>query len=323
MGYPRAVERQAELSEKIRKQAYEAKPPIDGDTPLVETDLDEHHEDPPPDETDYKALYEEEKQRRTTLEGKYNAEVPDLIRSNKELAGQVADFRTDLSALRAEREKQPPPPEPDEAEYQALSTQFQDEPLTKLTKMELRREIKSRDTKIEKLEDRLAKLESRSSSVERRVERTEGQGFEQAMDQLVDKRGNWRVMNKQGSEFLQWAASDLIAGHPRYDLMMASYNKGDFKAVSEHFNEFIKIKNPGKPHEIPADEENLGLPKPGEHGKPPVDKTQEDKKPITRSFVKTTLKDIALGRYRNNPKERQRLSALIDDKQSKNLIVDG
>jgi hypothetical protein len=328
MAIPSAVARQAELSERIRKQAYEGKPSVDPseETPPVETDPEERHEEHPEErheEPDYRVLYEEEKQRRLTLEGKYNAEVSFLTQSSKEFAAQVADLKADISELRAEKRKEPPQPEPDEAEYQSLVTQFQDEPLTKLTKMEMRREIKTRDAKISTLEDRLSKLETRSVSVERRVERTEGQGFDQAMDQFVDKRGDWRAMNKQGSEFLQWAANRMISGHPAYDLMMGSYRKSDFKAVAEHFNDFIKEKNPKKPQDTPNDEESLGLPKPGAGGKPPANKGQEDKKPITRSFVKETHKAIALGAYKNNPKEKARLLALMDDKMSKGLIIDG
>jgi len=161
--------------------------------------------------------------------------------------------------------------------------------------------------------------------VTRRVEKTEGQGFEKEMDTLVDKRGNWRLMNAPGSEFLKWAGTKKIAGHFRYDLMMASYRGEDYPAVAEHFNAFIAEKNPPKKDtELEIEEENLGLPKPGSHGKPPVDGQKlEDKKTITRSFVKKTMKDIAVRKYANDPKEKARLIAMIDDKTAKGLIVDG
>ena len=323
MGIPSAVARQAELSEEIRKQAYEKKPieekPVE--TEQVETQPEEVPEEKPivekPPEDDWKS-------RHDRLYGQYS----EVIAINKGLAEDSANLRAEISTLRAEmnalKTKEPPPPEPDEAEYTSLKEQFPE--VSKMNEIQLKREISKRDQKIGSLEERLAKLETGVSTVTRRVERTEGQGFEQQMDALVDKRGNWRQMNAPGSEFLKWTGTEMIHGHPRYDLMMSSYNRGDFKAVSEHFNDFIAMKNPpqrGKEVVIEG-EENLGLPRPGSHGKPPVDDKAEDKKTITRSFVKKTLTDIALRKkYLNNPKEAERLKAYINDKTAKGLIVDG
>jgi hypothetical protein len=322
MGIPSAVARQAELSEQIRKEAYEKKPKEELETDPLETPPIEEEppiEEPPVKGPDYQALYEEEKQRRMTLEGKYNSEIPDLIQSNRAFAEQIADLKTEISGL---KKKEPPLPEPDEAEFAALQEQFPE--VTKLTAIQLRREISKKDQKILLLEGRLEKLEAGVTTVTRRVERTEGQGFEKEMDTLVDKRGNWRQMNTPGSEFLKWVGTEMIHGHSRYDLMTSSYQRQDFKAVASHFNDFIAMKNPKKKEEV-EEEENLGLPKPGSHGRPPVDdKKLEDKKTITRSFVAKTLKDIALKqKYKNDPKEAKRLQALIDDKQAKGLIVDG
>ena len=313
MGYPSAVERQLEVAERIRKQAYEGTPPED--TSPIDTPPEERHEAPP--EPDYKKLYEEEKQRRMTLEGKYNAEVPELARSNRLLADQLADLKADISALRAERRE--PPPKPDEDDI-AFDEQFPE--VSKAMNKRIGRELSKRDTEIRTLREENAQLRSGISTVERRVERTEGAGFDEAMDRLV-KDGDWRSMNSNGSEFLRWCNSEKVAGHSRYALMKASYDAGDYVAVASHFNDYIKAKNPGRPAEEPNDKENVGLPKPGSAATPPKGAIPEDKKPITRSFVKVTLKDIALGKYKNNPKRRKELEDMINDKQAKGLIIDG
>jgi len=326
MGMPAAVLRQAELAEKIRKEAYENQPPEDPsrETPPIETP-DPDPEPPANEGLDYKALYEEEKQRRLTLEGKYNSEVPELIRQNKALADDLTTIKVEISSLKAEKGKVPEPavPDPDEGELESLREQYPE--VAKMSEIQLRRVLKERDKKIASLEERLNKIESGFTSVERRVQKTEVDGFSKEMDRLVDKRGSWREMNTQGSEFLRWANVNMIAGHSRYDLMMSSYAKGDFKAVAEHFNEFIKVKNPGTAQEIPDDEGNLGLPKPNSGGgTPPKDKTAEDKKkPITRSYVKKTLTDIAVGKYKKDPKKEAQLKAEIDEKAAKGLIIDG
>jgi hypothetical protein len=318
MGTPSVVTRQAELSERIRKEAYEKKPTEEVVETIVETPPIEEPIIEKPPEDDWKAKHDK-------LYGQYS----EVIAINKGLAEDSANLRTDISTLRAEINalkitKEPPLPEPDEAEFTSLKEQFPE--VSKLSEIQLRREISKRDQKIGLLEERLGKLEAGVSTVTRRVERTEGQEFEKEMDTFVDKRGNWRQMNAPGSEFLKWCGTEKIHGHIRYDLMMASYQRGNFPAVSGHFNDFIAMKNPKKKgeEEIIEGEENLGLPKPGTGGKPPKDdKALEDKKTITRSFVKNTLKDIALRKYRSNPKEEKRLKDLIDDKTAKGLIIDG
>jgi hypothetical protein len=330
MGTPSVVQRQAEISERIRKEAYEVKPTDKVDTDIIET------LSPEEEEAEKQRLDDEAEKERLAKEvdwkGKHDAlygQYSEIVSINKALAEESANLRADISVLRTElnalKTKEPPPPEPDEAEFTSLQEQFPE--VTKLSAIQLRREISKRDTKISLLEERLGKLEAGVSTVTRRVEKTEGQGFEKEMDTLVDKRGNWKQMNTPGSEFLKWVGTERIHGHLRYDLMTSSYQRGDFPAVAEHFNDFIAMKNPPKKkneEEIVEGEENLGLPKPGSSFKPPKDdKALEDKRTITRTFVKNTLKDIALRKYRSNPKEAERLKKLIDDKTAKGLIVDG
>lgn len=329
MAIPSAVERQAELSEKIRKDAYEKKPieekPVE--TGQVETLS-------PEEEAEKQRLAQEEAERQRLAnqedwKGKHDrlyGQYSDVIAINKSLAEDSANLRTEISTLRTEinaLKKEPPSPEPDEAEFTSLKEQFPE--VSKMNEIQLKREISKRDQKIGSLEERLAKLESGVDTVSRRVAKTEGQGFEQQMDTLVDKRGNWRQMNSPGSEFLKWVGREKVAGHFRGALMESSYNQGDFVAVAGHFNDFITMKNPPKKgNEEVIEDENLGLPRPTSHGKPPVDdKVAEDKKTITSSFVKKTMKDIATRKYENNPKEKARLIALMDDKTAKGLIVPG
>jgi hypothetical protein len=318
MAIPSVVARQAEISEQIRKDAYEKKPT---EEEAVETVI----ETPPIEEPIEKPPEDDWKGKHDRLYGQYS----EVIAINKGLAEDSANLRTEISSLRAEinalkTTKEPPPPEPgpDEEEL-SLTEQFPE--VSKLTDKKVKREIEKRDRTIAELRRDVEVLKTGVTTVSKRVERTEGQGFEREMDTLVDKRGNWRQMNTPGSEFLKWCGTEKIHGHFRYDLMIASYQREDFPAVAEHFNDFIAMKNPKKKgEEIIEGEENLGLPKPGTGGKPPKDdKALEDKKPITRTFVKNTLKDIALRKYKNNPKEAERLKKLIDDKQAKGLIIDG
>lgn len=321
MTIPGVVARQAELSEQIRKEAYEKKPTEE----KVETDL---LETPPIEEPEKKPPVEEPpKEDWKTIHDKLYGQYAEVIAINKGLAEETANLRSKISDLRAEtnalKAKEPTQPEPDEQEFASLKEQFPE--VSKMNEIQLKREISKRDKNISALEERLGKLEAGVTTVTRRVDRTEGQGFEQQMDTLTDKRGNWRQMNAPGSEFLKWCGTEMSHGHSRYDLMMSSFQRGDFRAVAGHFNDFVAMKNPPKKgKEEVIEEENVGLPRPGSHGKPPEDKNQiDDKKTITRSFVKNTLKDIALRKYKNNPKEEKRLKDLIDDKTGRGLIIDG
>jgi len=365
MAIPRNVARQGERAEAIRKKVYEeGKTPQDlgvktqdppGEAPPKETEtppipagdpnLEPGKETPPAE--DYKKKYEEALHQINVLKGKIDSEVPDLVSTNREMAGQIAHLQATISDLQTKISKPAEPPAPEKADPQEASDLklYQDN-YPEIYRGQLI--VMKQWVKSDEFNDMVSNIvsevvtrdvEPRVSSVEKEVKTSKEETFATKLDRLVkDENGNpcWRQINDD-KEFTAWLKTIKHGGFTDFELLRAALSRGDAEGVAEFFIDWMKFKKPAATppkKETPIEdgketapiEEDVALApaRPGSGTPPRQPGNSEDKpKTFTRSFVKKFHTDVALGRYKNKPKEKAKITAEIDDAMAKGLIVNG
>src|SRR3989304_3970444 len=350
MAIPRNVARQGERAEAIRKKVYEEgktpaelgikadpppgeAPPKETETPIPAGDNIEPGKGTPPAE-DYKTKYEEALHQINTLKGKLDSEVPDLVSVNRMQAGQIAELQGMVSDLQTKVNKpaeEPTPATPDPQEAEDLKIYENNYPEIRRGQLIVMRNwVKSEEFKAVVH----STVEPRVASVEKDVKTSKEETFATKLDRLVkDENGNpcWRQINDD-KEFTARLKTQKRGGTSDFELLRVALSRGDADGVAEFFTDWQKFKKPATPPAKnggdgkPVVEEDLSLApaKPG-RGQPPKKPGDGEDKPktFTRSFVKKYHTDVALGRYKNRPKDRERIKAEIDEAMSKGLIVNG
>jgi len=358
MAIPKNVAKQGDRAEQIRKKVYEEgktpealgvkTQPAPGEAPPIETPIppgdkiELGKETPPPE--DYKKKYEDALHQVDVLKGKIDSEVPDLVSTNRMMAGQIATLQSTISDLQVKINKpvEEPAVIPDPQETQDLQSYKDSYPeIHRGQLIVMKQWVKSDEFKgmVSSIVDEVinSTMEPRVASMEKDVKKSVEETFTGKLDRLVkDENGNpcWRQINDD-KEFTAWLKTEKYGGFTKFGLLRDTLSRGDADAVAEFFNDWQALKKtPGKPpkeekpidgEEKPAgDDEGLAPPKPG--GAQSLKKPGDgDGKPKTfaRSFVKKFHTDVALGRYKNKPKERDKLNFEIEEAMTKGLIVNG
>jgi len=355
MAIPRNVARQGERAETIRKKVYEEgktpqelglespppigeAPPIEPDPTILPGDNIKPGEEVPPPAEDFKTKYEEALHQVSVLKGKIDSEVPDLVSTNRTMAGQIANLQTTISDLQAKINKAAEEPvisKPDPKEIEELQSYQDNYPeIHRGQIIVMRQWVKSDEFKgmVSSIVDEVVNstMEPRVASVEKNVKKTAEETFEGKLDGLIkdgDGKSCWRKINDD-PEFVTWLKNQKYGGFTKLELLRGALSRGDVDSVAEFFNEWLKrktspVKTPKEepPIETPIDDETLAPNRPGGGQLPKVSGGDGKPKTFTRSFVKKFHTDVALGRYKNKPKDRARISAEIDEAMSKGLIV--
>jgi len=362
MAIPRNVARQGERAEAIRKKVYEEgktpqelgvktqdppgeAPPKETETPIPPGEkIEPGKETPPPGDDGFKAKYEEALHQINVLKGKIDSEVPDLISINRTMAGQIAELQSTISDLQTKIQKPAEEPvvvKPDPQETADLQTYKDSYPeIHRGQLIVMKQWIKSDEFKgmVSSIVDEVIQgtVEPRVASVEKDVRKSAEETFAGKLDRLVkDESGIpcWRQINDD-KEFTNWLKTEKYGGFTKFELLRGALTKSDADAVAEFFTDWQKLKKsasaPPKGEESvggnkPVEgDEALAPPKPG-GGAPPKKPGEGDDKPktFTRSFVKKFHTDVALGRYKNKPKDRERITAEINEAMAKGLIFNG
>lgn len=358
MAIPRNVQRQGDRAEQIRKKVYEdgktpkelgvkaTPPPGEAPTEEPETPIIQAIEDPgketPPGE-DFKVKYEEALHQIEVLKGKLNSEVPDMVSVNREMAGRLAELQTTVSELQAKL-REPVKEEPtvereDPTEVKDLKDFSDAYPeIYRGTMILLKQWPKSQEfkTMVTGIVSDVFKrdVEPRVSTVEKDVKKAGEETFASKLDRLVkDETGKpvWRAINDD-PEFVKTLKNKIYRGVSDFELLRAALGRGDAETVAGFFNDFLEAKKPAAkpPKEIVddnkpvVDDESLAPSRPG--AATPVKKAGDGdgkKLTFTRSFIKKFHTDVALGRYKNKPKERLKITADIDKAMDEGRIVNG
>ena len=361
MAIPRNVAKQGERAELIRKKVYEEgktpqelgvktqlppgeAPPKETETPIPPGDNIEPGKETPPPDDGYKVKYEEALHQVNVLKGKIDSEVPDLVSINRSMAGQIAELQTTVSDLQSKFHKPAEDPavaKPDPQEAQDLQT-YQDAypEIHRGQLIVMKQWVKSDEFKgmVSSIVDEVIQgtVEPRVASVEKDVKKSAEETFTGKLDRLVkDENGIpcWRQINDD-KEFTTRLKTQKRGGISDFELLRAALERGDADGVAEFFTDWQKFKKPvGQPPKVetPIGEEKpvegdeaLAPSRPG-GGTPPKKPGDGDGKPktFTRFFVKKFHTDVALGRYKNKPKDREKITAEINEAMTKGLIVNG
>ncbi len=358
MAIPRQVASQGESAEKIRKGVYEeGKTPEDiglkvaspGEAPVTDPPIPGKGDPPDPNKgkdslmDDYKKKYEDLQHQFDVLKGKNDSEVPELVSVNRMMAGQMTALQTQISELQSKLkpadETTLSKPDPKQAEdLQSFTDNYPE--IERGVGAYMKRWATSDEFRgmVKTVVEEVVKgVSTRVEQVEKRVEKSAEDTFGEKLDRLVkDDKGNpvWRQIN-DNPEFTKYLKDKKYHGVSDFDLLRNALARGDAESVAEFFNEHLASKKPpvtkpdNKPIEgdplkkiVSADDEALAPPKPGAGGKPKAGGDDKDEdKPITRTFVAKFHTDVALGRYKNRPKDRDAINAKINNAMTKGLIV--
>ena len=357
MAVSRQAQRMADKAERIRKGVYEegktleelrVAPAISSEAPVTESPIPASTDPPPAREQllaeDFKKMYEDLKHQHEVLKGKNDSEVPELVSANRMMAGQLTNLQLMISDLQskvnAKSAEEPTPIRPDPKQEEDLQSFTDNYPeIERGVGVYMRRWATSDEFRgiVKTVVEEVVKgVSTRMDSVEKKVEKSAEDTFADKMDRLVrDDKGVsvWRKINDDPG-FAVHLKNKKYRGVSDFDLLRNALAQQDADTVAEFFNEYQAIKNPPKKIDetpvvdetggkvLTVDEEALAPPKPGAGGKVLGGGNEKpDDKPITRSFIAKFHTDVALGRYKNKPKERDQITLRINKAMTMGQIV--
>lgn len=334
---PKAVRKQIEEANRIAEEFYKRGDPPAGDPPAGGPPSSANPPaDPPADpprNNDPVAQPEKDwEQRYKVLQGKYNAEVPRLIRRDQERDDQVRNLQSQLTttqnllaSLGAQRGNAPadPPATPDQQAKLVKDEEVKEfgadliDVMRRVAREEsasyLPQEIDRRVAPVKKRVDEVAGV---ASSAAHRVARNDQQTVLELLNKDVPK---WQEQNEQ-PEFLEWLSQrDPYSGRERGELLTEAYQAHDGPRVVGFFLGFQKehaaVTPPAPPAAPPAQPQRKledfvapGTPKTGAASTP--DGSGKGRV-WSRSDIAAFYGDVRAGKYRMKPDEQKKIESDI------------
>lgn len=163
--------------------------------------------------------------RYKSLVGKYNAEVPRLAASNKELTAKLQSIEKEIEDLRKAKA------EPKQSLVKPEEVQEFGEPLVDLIRRAARDELSEKDQEIASLKARLERFEASTSK------NAEIDFFSRLATAVPD----WEELNKDDG-FLKWLAEyDELTGLQRQDSLDDAVRNGDAIRAARFFNKWKEM----------------------------------------------------------------------------------
>lgn len=262
-------------------------------------------EEPEGRESDTQGDEESWKHRYQTLLGKYNAEVPRLQRSQRELEQANADLRQQVGRLEQRLNTAPEPESQKQAAPEVISRETLQRYETEFGAdfMEAVRAVASEMLQTETGQLRQQVEETRTELQETRRALTEREFFSE-LGRLVP---DWAEINER-QDWKDWLGEvDTFSGQPRQALLDDAAQKGEYERVAAMFQAFTgdgapKRKDPAKDDRVAsqvAPERRSG-------SKPPAGKPS-----YTMDDWKQLQKDFANGKYAGREAEFRQKEAAI------------
>ena len=267
---------------------------------------------------------ERERQRRKTLEGKYNAEVVQAKQAHKELERRIAELQEEIETLRGVNTQA----EVTAAQMQVTQAlgklddviqQYQSTFDADTLKLVRDAAAAAVEEAVNASELKVAQIREQLKPVEQRVKSTADAAIAQALDSRIP---DWRQLNSDPG-FLEWVGqTDPQFGMSRQQALDAALahaeSTGDVQTAVDRivaiFSAYPKRKAPSvappASTTTPAAPESLS----------PTITPQNSKPYITQDFIRKFSEDVAKGRYRNRPSERVRIQEMIDAAIRENRI---
>jgi len=219
MSLPRAVIEAEQLADEALQQLNQLTEPENQspspDEPAAQ--VIQAEQQPAPEQED-----EGWKQRYKSLEGKYKAEVPRLLASNKDLQSKLSSLASEIESLKNAT--------PRESLVKQEEVDQFGEPLVDLIRRAAREETSSKDHEINALKKRLESFEAANAK------NTEV-GFYERLNQMVP---DWVEVNDNGN-FHSWLSEhDELTGRQRQELLTDAENSRDANRVAKFFEAWKK-----------------------------------------------------------------------------------
>lgn len=249
-------------------------------------------------------------QKFRTLQGRFNAEIPELRARETALNSRVAALTEQISALA----KAPTKPEPvvDPRDSQQFG-----EDMVEMVQRNARQVYDALRAEFSQLAEqlgaRVAELETKVGGVTKQTEQTLEDSF---YSTLGDQVPDWKQINElQG--WLDWLAEiDPVYGLPRQAALDSAYQRLDARRVVAIFKQFKDAQKRTAP---PSLESQLT---PASGGSAPAPTPAAGPKPVlSQKFLQTFYGDVAKGRYASRPQEQQRIEAEINLAAQEGRIV--
>lgn len=283
---------------------------------------------------------EDFRQKYLVLKGKYDTELPDIRRRLKAAEERNDDLRALLGNLSA-REPEPvasPAPAPrstvqpldfkpvSEDEEKNFGKDYLDA-AARAAMQRLDPVVRSMAEQIETLKGELAKTTTAARTAQQSTQRmTEAQAFQRLAQEVPE----YETINTSEAYIAWLNEKDRFSGVPRHRLLSAAWHRGDIETVVQFFKafkaEYVGVNEDGSteqdtqrpPARRPVDKSTLVGPGRGRSAS--RNGTQQDKIQWTNADISTFFRDVATGRYKDNPAERERLERDIFDAQSENRV---
>lgn len=289
MSLPRAVLEAEQRADEILKQLNQAKSPQPPEGEVVANDQQPKEEQAqsvaaPAElsntETPVEAPAAQEdptwESRYKSLIGKYNAEVPRLAASNKELTAKLQSIEKELEDLRTAKA------EPKQSLVKPEEIQEFGEPLVDLIRRAARDEISDKDQEIASLRSRLERFEVSNTKT------AEIDFFTRLSTSVPD----WEEMNKDDG-FLKWLAEyDELTGLQRQDALDDAVRNNDAIRAARFFNKWTEI-NKSKAETASRSLEEQVVPTPVANSAPPAGKKIWTRSEIQDFYAKARRGEIS------------------------------
>lgn len=311
MALPQAVQKQVDAADALMAEANKpvATPPEQTTSP--EATQEPQAASPTPEPTPSPATppqppRDEWQQKYQILQGKYNAEVPQLHHQVKDLTRRLSDTAAQMEQIAKSQETKPP------EKKQEADPKDVDDFGADLVGMVHRVSMSAVGGMAAKVDGILGGLLERISRLESglaNTAKTTGEVAEESFfANLTRAVPDWEATN-QSQKFLEWLGEvDPLLGATRQAALDQAHKNLDLRRIVGIFRAFESSQPPKQaPKQASALERQIA---PGTSAAPQP--TSPDKKTMTPAEVSAFYKDVALGRYKGREAEAAKLEASIN-----------
>lgn len=237
MSLPRAVLEAEKRADEILKQLNQAANSQPQEGEIVANDQQPNAEQAPRDaalaepatyQTQQEAPPAEEnpwEQRYKSLRGKYDAEVPRLAATNKELTVRLQSIEREIESLRTFKET------PRQSLIKPEEVQEFGEPLVDLIRRAAKEELSDKDQEIQSMRSKLERFEATTTK----------NAEIDFYSRLGTSAPGWEESNKN-EDFLKWLAEyDELTGLQRQDSLDDAVRNNDASRAARFFNKWTEI----------------------------------------------------------------------------------
>ena len=313
MALPKTVQRQLEAAEALA--AAQAQAP----QPSVVTDVSQLAAAPAPQEppaapaAQPASPAEDWQQKYRSLQGMYQAEVPELRAKTKLAESELTALKEQVRALTvaAQAAQQATKTEPDPRDVSAFGEDMIDmvRRYAEQTLAAVRGEVTGQ---LQTLDARVGALEGAVTGVSKRTEATLETQFYAALTSMVP---DWKELNAS-EPWLAWLSQvDEVYGVPRQAALDQAHQRGDVERVAAVFKMF-KAQQPARPSAALASQVS-----PDAGGGASAPQAPQARPLMAQKAVQTFYNDVARGRYRGREAEAERIEAEINQAAAEGRIV--